>query len=122
MPTEGGDTASHEAALQRAVDEALAGLPGGDRAVAPEAVDARSLAIGLRLSLEHPDQARQLLQTIGNTETEGAPPEGAAEAEPRPALVPPRMPKPRGGSPSPRRSSPGPRRCRRRSGWPWGRT
>jgi hypothetical protein len=64
MPTEGGDTASYERALQRAVAVALAGLPDGDRDASLEALDSNWLGIGLRLGLERPDEARLLLAMI----------------------------------------------------------
>jgi hypothetical protein len=64
MPTERGDPASDAQALRAALDEAVAGLPDEDRANAPDAVDDDSLAIGLRIGLERPAEARRLLELV----------------------------------------------------------
>jgi hypothetical protein len=65
MQTEGGDTTRDALALERALDEALAELPGVDRGGAREEVDYRWLGIGLRLGVERPEHARHLLEMIG---------------------------------------------------------
>jgi hypothetical protein len=70
MQTDGDDTAHRAPALEGALGEALAGLPEGHRAAAPETVDYRWLAVGMRLGLERPAQARGLLEMIGDAEAD----------------------------------------------------
>jgi hypothetical protein len=68
MPTQGGDDVDDVRALLDAIDEALAELPGEDAEAPQEPVDRRWLGIGLRLGLERPERARQLLGLIGTRE------------------------------------------------------
>jgi hypothetical protein len=70
MQTDGDDTAHRAPTLEGALGEALAGLPDGHRAAAPETVDYRWLAAGMRLGLERPAQARGLLEMIGDAEAD----------------------------------------------------
>ncbi len=72
MQTDGVDQVHPDRSLEGALDEALAGLPDEDRAAALEAVDYRWLALGMRLGLEHPDEARHLLEMIGTREADRA--------------------------------------------------
>lgn len=79
MQTDGVDQVRPAQSLEGAVDEALAGLPDEDRAAALKAVDYRWLAVGMRLGLERPDEARHLLEMIGAREAgPAAPGEGNA--------------------------------------------
>jgi hypothetical protein len=64
MPIDAGDPLHDAPSLEAVVDEALAGLPGEGRADAEASVDYRWLRAGMRLGLERPDQARQLIELI----------------------------------------------------------
>ncbi len=64
MPTEGGDSVSDAQALRSAMDEVLAQLDDEDRVDISDRVADRNLGIGLRLGLEHPREARRLLELI----------------------------------------------------------
>lgn len=65
MPTQRSDSTGDPRALRDALDEALAGLPGEERA-AQEPVDRRWLVIGMRLGLERPQRAGRLLELIAS--------------------------------------------------------
>ena len=69
MPTDGGNSTEHAASIDAAVRAALADLPDAALA-ADDTVDRGSLALGLRLGLERPDQARDLLDRIRTGTTE----------------------------------------------------
>ena len=64
MPIDSGDPLPDEPSLDAAIDDALAGLPDQDRAAARTPTDVHWLGIGIRLGLERPDEARQLLAMI----------------------------------------------------------
>lgn len=64
MSADHGDGVRDQQRLVATLDEALAGFPDEDRAATREAVDERWLGIGIRLALERPDQARDLLAMI----------------------------------------------------------
>ncbi|HEY5436500.1 MAG TPA: hypothetical protein VIK13_14810 [Candidatus Limnocylindrales bacterium] len=57
MQTEGGDIARDAWALEGALDETLAELPGADRGASPDKVDYHWLSIGLRLGMERPGRS-----------------------------------------------------------------
>jgi hypothetical protein len=75
MPTESGDPARNERALEVAVDEALAAFPDEDRTAALDSVGYRWLSVGMRLGLERPGQARHLLELIGDRRADRAVPD-----------------------------------------------
>jgi hypothetical protein len=104
MPTESGDPARNERALEEAVDEALAAFPDEDRAAAIEAVDYRWLSVGMRLGLERPEQARHLLELIGDVRADRAVP-GVAEPGDGSPVGPPATDGPGGSATVPVRSS-----------------
>ena len=64
MPIDAGDPLRDGPSLDAAIDDALAGLPDEDRAAARTPTDVHWLGIGIRLGLERPDEARQLLAMI----------------------------------------------------------
>ncbi len=70
MQTEGDDATRDTEALERALDDALAGLPDVDRAAFEAPPDYHWLSAGMRLGLERPDQARHLLEMIGAGEAD----------------------------------------------------
>lgn len=72
MGTEGG-MARDRSALERALDETLAGLPAGDGGAAREGVDWEWLGTGLKLGLERPEQARYLLELIADRDRDRGP-------------------------------------------------
>jgi hypothetical protein len=80
MPTDGGDGTDSGRALDGVVRDALAGLTGaapGDL----DAVDARSLGMGIRLGLERPDRAREVLGALDDAARgAGDAPAGVADA------------------------------------------
>ena len=84
MPTQRGDSAGHthglRDALDEALDEALAALPDEERGDAREPADYRWLAIGMRLGLDRPEQARHLLEMIATPEAARTAPAAGDEA------------------------------------------
>jgi len=64
MPPEGDAAADRARALEEAVAQALASVHDRGDGPAPDAVDYRWLAIGMRLGLERPGHARHLLELI----------------------------------------------------------
>lgn len=75
MPVDGGDKQDDMRAIDAALGEALEDLPGGHRGAGPDAVDYRSLSVGLRLGLERPERARTLLALISAQEDAPAVPQ-----------------------------------------------
>ena len=64
MPPQDDDAADRARALSDALEEALASVHDRGTAPAPDSVDYRWLAIGIRLGLERPGHARHLLELI----------------------------------------------------------
>jgi hypothetical protein len=71
MPGDGGDRQHDMLVVDAALEEALEGLPGGDRVAGLDAVDYRWLGVGMRLGLERPERARTLLALIAAQEDPG---------------------------------------------------
>ena len=97
MHTESDDTARRAPALERALGEALTGLPDGHLAAAPEPGDYRWIAIGMRLGIERPAQARELLEMIRDAAADAAASPGGVAGDGSPAGGP----APEGGAPVP---------------------
>ncbi len=64
MPPQDDDAADRARALSEALEEALASVHDRGTAPAPDSVDYRWLAIGIRLGLERPGHARHLLELL----------------------------------------------------------
>ena len=92
MPPQDDDAADRARALEEALEQALASVHDRGTAPAPDTVDYRWLAIGMRLGLERPGHARHLLELIAAAD--GAP-GGDPRGGPREALPStPAMPRP----------------------------
>ena len=77
MPPEGDEVGDRERALREALEQALASVHDRGSAPAPDAADYRWLGIGLRLGLERPGHARNLLELIAAADgLQAASPEG----------------------------------------------
>jgi hypothetical protein len=68
MPSDGDDKQDGMRVVDAALGDALEGLPGWDRDAGLDAVDHRWLGVGMRLGLERPERARDLLKLIAAQE------------------------------------------------------